>query len=236
MGIQEHLGAAPAPGGLNAVQDFLTPVPPTYLTCSPTPRPTQQQFSSILAEHAEADRQPPLVFTERDLQKLVDLRSRLRQALRDRDQGTTDWIVPTGVAVGLRQSADGTVVASPRGAGWRLVASLLLTEPLPAQQQNLWPGLKICRNPVRKTAFHDRSRNNIGVWYDVLVCGKRHRLRTSRARRRAARARPTVADVENPQETAGRNRTPGRKTKPGVPSGRDASHQEGHLRNCRTNG
>ncbi|MBM9503068.1 CGNR zinc finger domain-containing protein [Actinacidiphila acididurans] len=189
----ERLGVAPAPDGLSAVQDFINTGAadlPDLLADTAT---AEQWFSSVLAGHAGEEHDLPVVFTERDLHKLVDLRSRLRQTLRDRhqDDEPAGWIVPTGVAVGLRQASDGTVVAVPRGTGWRLVASLLLTESLLAQQKNLWPRLKVCRNPVCRTAFYDRSRNNIGVWHDVLICGNAINLRTSRARRRAA---ATAAD------------------------------------------
>ncbi|EPD69464.1 CGNR zinc finger domain-containing protein [Streptomyces sp. HGB0020] len=184
----ERLGVAPAPGGLDAVQDFVNTGAadlPDLLAGTAT---AERWFSSILAQRAGDDSQPSVVFTERDIHKLVNLRAGLRRTLRDRGQGDepAGWLVPAGVAVGLRQAADGTVVVSPRGTGWRLVASLLLTESLLAQQKNLWPRLKVCRNPVCGAAFYDRSRNNIGVWHDVLVCGNAINLRTSRARRRAA--------------------------------------------------
>jgi predicted RNA-binding Zn ribbon-like protein len=187
----ERVGVAPAPDGLAAVQDFVNTGAADLPDLLADPATAQRWFGPILAEHAErtGDGPPPQVdFTERDLRRLVDLRSRLREALRDRDRDgePSGWIVPTGVAVDLRQTADGTVLARPRGTGWRLVASLLLTESLLAQQKNLWPRLKICRNPVCNTAFYDRSRNNIGVWHDVLVCGNAINLRASRARRRAA--------------------------------------------------
>jgi hypothetical protein len=181
----ERLGVAPAPNGLDAVQDFVNTGAADLPDLLADPVTAEQWFTSVLANRGDGD-PPPVVFTERDRVKLVGLRSRLREALRRHpDAAAADWIVPAGVAVGLRQSADGTVVASPQGTGWRLVASLLLAESLLAQRSGLWPRLKICRSPVCKTAFYDRSRNNIGVWHDVHVCGNAINLRTSRARRRA---------------------------------------------------
>jgi hypothetical protein len=188
----DRVGVAPAPGGLSAVQDFVNTGAADLPDLLADPATAQGWFSSILAERGEDDQHPPVVFTERDLEKLVELRSRLREALRDgvEDEESTGWIVPVGVTVGLRQAPDGTVVAIPQGTGWRHVTSLLLTESLLAQQQGLWSRLKICRNPVCRTAFYDRSRNHSGVWHDVLVCGNAVNLRTSRARRRAAAAAP----------------------------------------------
>ncbi|GAA5186826.1 CGNR zinc finger domain-containing protein [Rugosimonospora acidiphila] len=192
----ERLGVSPAPGGLFVVQDFVNTDAagrPDLLADIPT---AQQWFSSHLAGREPitgGGQHPPIVFTGRDLQKLADLRSRLRHGLRHRDDGDAPgWIVEAGVSVQLRQTGDGTVIASPHGTGWRLVASLLLTESLLAQQNNQWPRLKVCRSPECGTAFYDRSRNNIGVWHNVLVCGNAINLRTSRARRRqgAAEADP----------------------------------------------
>ncbi|MGI5414079.1 CGNR zinc finger domain-containing protein [Streptomyces chartreusis] len=197
MNASERLGVTRAPGGLDTVQDFVNTGAADLPDLLADIATAEQWFSSILAGRTGDAPQSPVVFTDRDLHKLVDLRARLRRTLRDRGHESTGWIVSGGVTVGLRQAADGTVVASPRGTGWRLVASLLLTDSLLAQQKNLWPRLKICRNPVCGTAFYDRSRNNIGVWHDVLVCGNAINLRTSRARRRAA---VTVGD--NPPESS----------------------------------
>jgi predicted RNA-binding Zn ribbon-like protein len=168
-----------APAGPRLVLDFLN----TDRGGRPDPLAdtagAQRWFAGVAPEAPSAS------FTDRDLRHLAELRTQLRQALR-RGDPAPGWIVPAGVSAGLRQAADGTVLASPQGSGWKLVASMLLIETWTAQTAELWPRLKVCKNDACGGAFYDRSRNNSGVWHDVLVCGNAINLRTSRARRRAA--------------------------------------------------
>ncbi|WFE48801.1 CGNR zinc finger domain-containing protein [Micromonospora sp. WMMD1155] len=188
-------GLTPAPTGFNVVQNFINTDgggQPDLLADVAT---AEQWFTAELADwSATAGVAAPTVsFGERDRQRLVELRAQLRQTLHHRgspSDAPSGWLVGSGVSAGLRQRCDGTVVASPQGAGWKLVASLLLIESLAAQTSSLWPRLKVCRNEACGSAFYDRSRNNSGVWHDVLVCGNAINLRTSRARRRAAAAAP----------------------------------------------
>jgi predicted RNA-binding Zn ribbon-like protein len=56
-------------------------------------------------------------------------------------------------------------------------------------QAGTWMRLKLCHNPPCASAFHDRSKNNGGVWHDVKTCGNAVNLRASRARRREASTR-----------------------------------------------
>ena len=173
----ERLGVVPAPGGLRVVQDFVN--------TDAAHRPDLLADAVAAREWFAAVGYPSADFTDADLRKLADLRTRLRNALRRRHDDPAGGIVTAGVSVGLRLAGDGTVVSEPQGKGWRLVASVLLLELFRAQETNVWPRLKVCRNEVCGTAFYDRSRNNSGVWHDVLVCGNAINLRTSRARRRA---------------------------------------------------
>ncbi|MDT3725889.1 CGNR zinc finger domain-containing protein [Streptomyces sp. DSM 41972] len=53
-----------------------------------------------------------------------------------------------------------------------------------AQADGTWQRLELYREPACRSAFHDRSRNNSGVWHDVRRCGNAADLRTSRARRK----------------------------------------------------
>lgn len=183
----------PAPAGLHAVQDFVNTDgggQPDLLAGAAT---AERWFTGLLADRPAVPGVPPpaVSFTGPDLRKLVELRSRLRRALRHHDpagDAAPGWLVAPGVSAGLQQTADGTVVPTPQGTGWKLVASLLMIESLTAQTANLWPRLKVCKNEACGTVFYDRSRNNSGVWHDVLICGNAINLRTSRARRRAEAA------------------------------------------------
>ena len=79
---------------------------------------------------------------------------------------------------------DGQLALSAEGAGWRQVAGTLLGDILIAQEHELWPRLKACRNPVCSVIFYDRSKNQARVWCNTSVCGNLINLRASRARRR----------------------------------------------------
>jgi predicted RNA-binding Zn ribbon-like protein len=69
---------------------------------------------------------------------------------------------------------EGQLALSADGAGWRQVA----------QQHELWPRLKACRNPGCSVIFYDSSKNQARVWCNTSVCGNLINLRASRARRR----------------------------------------------------
>jgi len=53
-----------------------------------------------------------------------------------------------------------------------------------AQEDGTWSRLKVCANPDCGWAFYDRSRNQLGNWCDMAVCGNRLKNRQLRARRR----------------------------------------------------
>lgn len=80
---------------------------------------------------------------------------------------------------------DGRLVLSAEGDGWRLVTGTLLGDILLAQQHELWPRLKACRNPPCSVVFYDSSKNQSRVWHNTAVCGNLVNLRAARARQRA---------------------------------------------------
>jgi predicted RNA-binding Zn ribbon-like protein len=79
---------------------------------------------------------------------------------------------------------EGQLALSAEGTGWRQVAGTLLGDILAAQQHELWPRLKACRNRVCSVIFYDSSKNRSRVWHNTSVCGNLINLRASRARRR----------------------------------------------------
>jgi predicted RNA-binding Zn ribbon-like protein len=78
----------------------------------------------------------------------------------------------------------GRLVLAAEGAGWRQVAGTLLGDILLAQEHELWPRLKACRNPPCSAVFYDSSKNQSRVWHNTSVCGNLINLRASRARQR----------------------------------------------------
>jgi predicted RNA-binding Zn ribbon-like protein len=79
---------------------------------------------------------------------------------------------------------DGRLALAAEGAGWRQVAGTVIGDIVVAQQQQTWPRLKACRNPVCTVVFYDSSKNRSRVWHNTSVCGNIHNLRAARARRR----------------------------------------------------
>jgi predicted RNA-binding Zn ribbon-like protein len=79
---------------------------------------------------------------------------------------------------------DGRLCLSPEGDGWRQVAGTVLGDILLAQQLDLWPRLKACRNPPCSVVFYDSSKNQSRVWHNTADCGNLVNLRAARARQR----------------------------------------------------
>ena len=189
-------GLEPAPGGLGFVHDLLNtssmgrPRQPDLLL---DPESAQGWADAALAAWSATTGQPaqPVVLDEAGLAELSGFRDELRAGLNR--QTTPEQIAVPALhtaAAALRLGEDGRVRLEPRGTGWRYLASLTLAAILHAQGADTWRRLKACRNPRCQAAFFDRSRNNIGVWHDVHVCGNAANLRAYRARQRGAATEP----------------------------------------------
>jgi predicted RNA-binding Zn ribbon-like protein len=79
---------------------------------------------------------------------------------------------------------EGQLALAPEGTGWRQVAGTVLSDIQLAQQHDLWPRLKACRNEPCSVVFYDSSKNQSRVWHNTSVCGNLINLRASRARQR----------------------------------------------------
>jgi predicted RNA-binding Zn ribbon-like protein len=182
----ERYAAAPAPTLLRRVQSFLntrsTGIPPEAdLLASPASAnswlrtlewPTRPRLTT--------DDLPPLYELRETLQaQLVAGRAQAGSALQAdlaRHLEKLNW----GMTLD-----EGRLVLSAEGDGWRLVAGTLLGDILLAQQRELWPRLKACRNPPCSVVFYDSSKNRSRVWHNTSVCGNLVNLRAARARQRA---------------------------------------------------
>ena len=80
---------------------------------------------------------------------------------------------------------EGRLVLSAGDDGWRRVSATLFGDILLAQEHDLWPRLKACRNPPCSVVFYDSSKNQSRVWHNTAVCGNLVNLRAARARQRA---------------------------------------------------
>ena len=181
----ERYTAAPAPASLRRVQSFLN--------TRSTGRPPQPD---LLARPASANSwlraldwpSSPRLTTD-DLPPLYELRAALQAQLEvDR---TAAWsqsqpdLTPMLDKLGWRMTfKDGRLGLKPEGEGWRQVAGTVLADILLAQEHELWPRLKKCRNPPCAVVFYDSSKNQSRVWHNTSDCGNLVNLRAARARQR----------------------------------------------------
>jgi predicted RNA-binding Zn ribbon-like protein len=181
----ERFATAPAPVSLQRVQSFLNtrsaglPVEPDLLA-----RPASANSWLRTLEWPTMPR-----LTADDLTPLRELRQSL-QAQVEIGRNTSPTAPRSDLALHLEKLRwnmtlkEGRLALSAEGGGWRQVAGTLLGDILIAQQHDLWPRLKACRNPLCSVIFYDGSKNQSRVWHNTSVCGNRINLRASRARRR----------------------------------------------------
>jgi predicted RNA-binding Zn ribbon-like protein len=181
----ERYAAAPAPASLRRVQSFLN--------TRSTGRPPE---ADLLARPASANSwlraldwpSSPRLTTD-DLPPLYELRAALQAQLQaDRTaagfQSQPD-MTPILDKLGWRITLkDGRLGLSPEGDGWHQVAGTVLADILLAQEHELWPRLKACRNPPCSVVFYDSSKNQSRVWHNTSDCGNLVNLRAARARQR----------------------------------------------------
>jgi predicted RNA-binding Zn ribbon-like protein len=185
----ERYAAAQAPVSLQRVQSFLNtrsaglPVKPDLLA---SPASANRWLRTL-----EWPRRPRL--TTDDLTPLRELRDAIQAQLQAQLEAGRD--VPEAAHQPdlahhldkLRWKLtikDGQLALAADGAGWRQIAGTVISDILVAQQHELWPRLKACRNPVCSVIFYDSSKNQARVWHNTAACGNLINLRASRARRR----------------------------------------------------
>jgi len=180
----ERYAAAPAPVSLRRVQSFLN--------TRSTGRPPE---ADLLAGPASANSwlrtldwpASPRLTTD-DLPPLYELRAAL-QAQLEADRATGSGSQPD-LARHLEKLrwkmtlGAGRLALSPEGGGWFQVAGTVLADILVAQEHELWPRLKACRNPPCSVVFYDSSKNQSRVWHNTSDCGNLVNLRAARARQR----------------------------------------------------
>jgi predicted RNA-binding Zn ribbon-like protein len=177
----------PAPGGLGVVQDFMNTR--NYL-----------QGGDLLGGVEEADRR----LAERGLlemgesvgetgrRDLVDFREALRvlllahNAAAEPGSGVESLNQSAGsAALGVLFGADGRPTLGPVAGGGPAdcVVARLLAEVFRAEAEGRWGRLKACRNPACRWIFYDASKNGLGRWCNMQICGARHKMRRYRERK-----------------------------------------------------
>ena len=181
----------PAPGALALVQDFVNTR--NYL-----------QGGDLLESAEEATRR----LTERGLleegesvgeagrRRLVAFREDLRLLLLAHNDaadpvpgvdGLNDIVA--SAALEVRFGVDGRPILGPvagEGRAERVMARLL-AEIFHAEAGGRWGRLKACRDPGCRWAFYDASKNGMGRWCNMQICGARHKMRRYRERKQSGK-------------------------------------------------
>jgi predicted RNA-binding Zn ribbon-like protein len=189
VGWRETDWTKPAPGTLGLVQDFVN-------------TRNRLQGGDLLGDVGEADRR----LAERGLLEmgesveetgrrvLVDFREALRELLLAHN-GASEAGPGLGIlnqfaasaALGVQFGAGGSPTLGPvsgNGPAER-VAAWLLAEVFRAEAEGRWERLKACRNPECRWVFYDASKNGLGRWCNMQVCGARHKMRRYRERKQS---------------------------------------------------
>jgi predicted RNA-binding Zn ribbon-like protein len=129
--------------------------------------------------------------SERDRLRLIELREALR-ALAEAHNGAP---LPAAALAQLNRHAARTSIAAvfDDGDGVRLVGrertvdaaiSSIIAIVCEAIADGTWSRLKACRSGTCRWAFYDASRNRVGTWCSMAVCGNRAKIRSYRERHR----------------------------------------------------
>jgi predicted RNA-binding Zn ribbon-like protein len=177
----------PAPGTLALVQDFVNTR--NYFQggdlLADAEGATRRLIERGLLEEGES-------LGEAERRRLISFREALRGLLLAHNDAAesgpdakslNDLAAPA--ALGVRFGADGRPVLGPtseNGPADRVVARLL-TEMVRAEAEGRWGRLKACRNEGCRWAFYDASKNGMGRWCNMQVCGVRHKMRAYRKRK-----------------------------------------------------
>jgi predicted RNA-binding Zn ribbon-like protein len=92
-------------------------------------------------------------------------------------------------ALRVRFGPDGRPSLEPAAGGGVVeqIFGRLLAEVIWAEAEGKWGRLKACRNEGCLWAFYDASKNGMGRWCNMDVCGARHKMRRYRERKSRSR-------------------------------------------------
>ena len=179
----------PAPGALGLVQDFMN-------------TRNHLQGGDLLGGVEEADHR----LAERGLLEmdesvgetgrrvLVDFREALRELLLAHsgavEPGSGVEVLnefAASATLGVLFGVDGRPTLGPVAGGGpaERIMAWLLAEVFRAEAEGRWGRLKACRNPACRWVFYDASKNGLGRWCNMQVCGARDKMRRYRERKQS---------------------------------------------------
>lgn len=181
----------PAPGALRLVQEFVNTRDleegTDYLQDGRALARWLRQ-SGLVGGHVSVE--------DRNFERAIGLREALRGLLVGNNGGGTDpgtIEVLNGLArelpVRVRFDKAGEVGLQNRAQDVKGALGQILGLVLCAHSDGTWERLKACGNGGCRWAFYDASKNRVGTWCEMAVCGNRSKSRAHRVRQKAGRER-----------------------------------------------
>ncbi|MEV4600092.1 CGNR zinc finger domain-containing protein [Amycolatopsis sp. NPDC049253] len=126
--------------------------------------------------------EPRIKLSRSGLEDLRRLRTTVRAILlRDDEADPVSLRVPVDAAI-----AGARAELVPTGTDGHWLESAVGAELVLAHRDDTLRRLKLCREPLCRTAFYDLSKNNSKVWHNLDTCGTPQRMREYRQRLRNA--------------------------------------------------
>jgi predicted RNA-binding Zn ribbon-like protein len=188
MGWDIWSNPKPAPGRLALVQDFVNTR--NYLHGGDL-LGDAEEATRRLAERGLLEEDERLEDAER--LRLVAFREGLRGLLRAHSDMSAGAEPGAGILDNLAASAALRVRFEPggrpalepvaEGGPVERIVGRLLADMIWAEAEGTWERLKVCHNEECRWAFYDASKNRLGRWCNMDVCGARHKMRAYRERK-----------------------------------------------------
>jgi predicted RNA-binding Zn ribbon-like protein len=136
---------------------------------------------------------PGVALTAADHARAVLLREALRDlaaanaGLPSDVAGALDTVNAAGRRAGLRPVLSGPRRSElePSAAGLDAALGQIVGAVHAGIADRTWPRLKVCERETCRWAFYDQSKNGVGRWCSMAVCGSREKNRRAYTRRRA---------------------------------------------------
>jgi predicted RNA-binding Zn ribbon-like protein len=129
---------------------------------------------------------PHATVSAAELELALELRNGLREQLGPDGQTVRDTRladVARQIPLGVRFDTGEPRLVHEGAPAHRALAALLDGAVIAAARGE-WPRLKLCAADDCRWAFYDSSRNRLGRWCSMNVCGNREKTRRYRGRRR----------------------------------------------------
>lgn len=180
-------GRAPAPGDLALVQAFANSK--DVLTQRDVLTDAEMHRAWLITRQLL---QRDATIDEEEFQRALAFREALRSLVRANSGATLDArllevldATAKRTHLMLRFSSDGHASLEPSATGldWALGRQLAIV--FISMLEGTWASLKACRNKACQWIYYDTSKNRVGVWCTMTMCGNRLKTATYRQKRRA---------------------------------------------------